>query len=51
MVVYCIPRAWVTTSNQEQGPHACNIQWAVQGTKYMDGPGDIPAASPREISL
>lgn len=29
-VVYCIPRASAIISDQEQGPFACDIQWAMK---------------------
>lgn len=50
-MVYCIPGALVIISNQEQGPPARDIQWAMKGTEYIHYPGEIPAASPHEISI
>ena len=50
-MAYCILRALVIISNQEQGPPASDIQWAMKGTKYIHCPGEIPAASPHEISI
>lgn len=50
-VVCCMPRASVIISNQEQGPPACDIQWAVKGTKYIRCPGEIPTASLHDIRI
>lgn len=51
ILVYRIPRLLVIISNQEQGPLACDIQWAMKRTKDTHCPGEIPKASQYEISI